>query len=285
MRKKLRLFGALGLAAGCHAYDEGLLTAAGTGAPNTPAANMASHGSAADGGGAPRSAGTGGRIATGVEPPREFEQAGSGETDSPDDVTAGSGGTAANGGDEGGAQAPESDVGVSALNDAGPTDGEGSAATSGRESAGTGGVPGATASASAAGTGGAPPSPEAECSLRRGRVWTTNQHCYFPLDTAESWNVSRDRCANLGASLVTITSEQEQAFAGTLVGATARWIGFARFGRPDFTWVSGAAVAYTHWETGGTPASGDAAAIIRSDTLQWSEQVIAATHPALCERP
>src|SRR4051794_11986425 len=101
MRKELRLFGALGLAAGCHAYDEGLLTAAGAGLAETPVGSLAARDAGADGGIAARSPGSGGRVATGVEFPQDSAEAGRGETRSPDGVTAGRGGAAANGGDEG----------------------------------------------------------------------------------------------------------------------------------------------------------------------------------------
>jgi len=303
MRMEVRLFSALaalGTLTDCHAYDEELLTGRAS-APGGLAANPAS-GAAADGGASTATPSAGGRAADAVdlEPSEGF-----GETDKPGDVTVGgTGGPAANSGDGASAAANagsaadpsatgatgaagatdhgEGSAGMSAANDAGPSAGKGSAAGSGEAgmnqgttTAGTGGT---------AGSAGAPPDPATACTLRGGRVWEANQHCYFPLDSAESWNVSRDGCANLAATLVVITSDEEQAFVATLVGATARWIGLSRFGRPDFTWISGDAVDYTHWEDAGSAVSGDAAAIIRSDTLQWSVETLAAAHGALCER-
>jgi len=301
MRKEVRVFSALaalGTLTGCHAYDEELLTGR-AGTPNGPASNAAS--SAADGGASAASPSAGGRAADPVDlEPSE----GLGETGNPGDVAVGgTGGTAANSGDGASAAATagssadpsaagaaghrEGNAGISAANDAGPSAGKASAAGSGGAGTGEAGVnQGATTAGTGgtAGTAGAPPDRATECALRGGRVWEVNQHCYFPLDGAESWNVSRDRCANLAATLVVITSHEEQAFAATLVGATARWIGFSRFGRPDFTWISGDAVDYTHWEDAGSAVSGDAAVIIRSDTLQWSVETLAAAHGALCER-
>jgi hypothetical protein len=115
-------------------------------------------------------------------------------------------------------------------------------------------------------------------------VWSSNGHCYFPLASAGSWNTSRDNCSNAGAKLVTITSAGEQAFVGTLVGATSRWIGFSRFGAPAFSWVTGEAVTYTNWESGEPNASGEAAALIRTGTFGWFDGAVSEAHTAICER-
>jgi hypothetical protein len=97
--------------------------------------------------------------------------------------------------------------------------------------------------------------------------------------------VSRDNCSGAGAKLATITSAAEQAFVGSLVGATSRWIGLSRFGAPAFSWISGEAVTYTNWEATEPNASGEAAALIRTGTLGWFDVLVTESHPAICERP
>ena len=96
-------------------------------------------------------------------------------------------------------------------------------------------------------------------------MWTVNGHCYFPLATRATWNVSRDNCANAGAHLVTITSAAEQNFVQALVGATNRWIALSRFGAPTFNWLGGEAVTYTNWDTSEPNASGPPTLIVALD--------------------
>jgi hypothetical protein len=96
--------------------------------------------------------------------------------------------------------------------------------------------------------------------------------------------LSRDRCAQLGGRLVTITSAQEQAFAATVGAGTSRWLGLSRIGAATFSWISGEALAYTRWQAGAPALSGEAAALLRGDTQQWMDAAITSTHAALCER-
>ncbi|HKU38391.1 MAG TPA: C-type lectin domain-containing protein, partial [Polyangiales bacterium] len=151
--------------------------------------------------------------------------------------------------------------------------------------AGSGGQSGSAGSSgsggSAAGSGG---SGGATCTEAGGAVWSQNGHCYFPLASSASWNVSRDNCSNKAAHLVTITSASEQSFVGALVGSSTRWIGLSRIGAPSFSWLGGEALSYTNWESGQPDASGESAALIRTGTLGWFDAALSEGHPSLCER-
>jgi hypothetical protein len=122
------------------------------------------------------------------------------------------------------------------------------------------------------------------CSDADALMWIGNGHCYFPLAETNTWFVSRDRCNELGAHLVTIGSAPEQAFVNELVGSTSRWIGLARFGAPAFTWVDGEQMTFENWESGAPKLMSEAAAVIRSDTCLWFDDSVKNAHPPLCER-
>jgi len=99
-----------------------------------------------------------------------------------------------------------------------------------------------------------------------------------------SWFKSRDRCRELGAELVTIASEQEQAFVGALIGEAPRWTGLSRFGTSIFSWIDGASMTFENWEPGAPSGTMESAALVRNDTLLWFDVAVSQSHPALCER-
>ncbi|HKP60836.1 MAG TPA: C-type lectin domain-containing protein [Polyangiales bacterium] len=164
----------------------------------------------------------------------------------------------------------------------GPEAGSGGA---GGSSAGTGaaGVAGSQAGEGAGAGGSSGPAP-APCTDANGRNWNVNGHCYFPLTVANSWYVSRDRCRELGAQLVSITSAEEQSFVTTVVGASPRWTGLSRFGAPAFSWIGGEGVTYENWEPGSPNVTGEAAAVIRNETYLWFDAAVSQNYAALCER-
>jgi hypothetical protein len=97
--------------------------------------------------------------------------------------------------------------------------------------------------------------------------------------------VSRDLCTQSDAHLVTITTADEQTFVAALVGSSARWIGLSKFGAPAFSWISGEALSYTRWQAGEPNGSGEAAVVIQTASLLWSDEAVTAQRSALCERP
>jgi hypothetical protein len=154
--------------------------------------------------------------------------------------------------------------------------------------AGSGGAPGEPRAPSnepqgAAGAVGMA-SPAAPCTDASGQVWQANGHCYFPLSVMNSWYVSRDRCRELGAHLVSITSKEEQAFVGALVGAAPRWIGLSRFGAPQFSWIDGESMTYENWEEGAPKLINEAGVALRNETSRWFDDVVTNLYGAVCER-
>jgi hypothetical protein len=189
------------------------------------------------------------------------------------------------------------DSGAVASTDAGFTrtdaDKTGEAGTT--ATAGSAGSATAGASGSAVGSAGAPATNVDDdagtlltdplgCPEAHGGVWSRNGHCYFPLNVGSSWFKSRDRCRELGAELVTIASEQEQAFVGGLIGAAPRWTGLSRFGTTVFSWIDGASMTFENWEPGAPSGAMESAALVRNDTLLWFDVAVSQSHPALCER-
>jgi hypothetical protein len=155
------------------------------------------------------------------------------------------------------------------------------AAGGGGGEAGTGGAAGGAGSQ--AGAGGMP-SVVVPCTDASGRIWESNGHCYFPLIVMNSWFVSRDRCRELGAHLVSISSAEEQAFVNTFVGAAPHWTGLSRFGAPAFSWVDGESMTYENWEEGAPKLTTEAAVVVRNDTFEWFDEAVSEPHPAICER-
>jgi Lectin C-type domain len=163
--------------------------------------------------------------------------------------------------------------------------------------AGAGGTAGAAGSGGASsgppamptdsqGAAGAAPTapPAAVCTDASGQVWHMNGHCYFPLSVMNSWYVSRDRCRELSAHLVSITSKEEQTFVSALVGAAPRWIGLSRFGAPQFSWVDGESMTYENWEEGAPKLVNEAAVALRNETFRWFDDAVTTSYGAVCER-
>jgi hypothetical protein len=163
------------------------------------------------------------------------------------------------------------------------TAGSGGAAEAGG-GGGSGGTAGAAGGSSAQAGAGGMPATAVPCTDANGRVWESNGHCYFPLSVMNSWYVSRDRCHELGAHLVSISSAEEQVFVSTLVGSTPRWTGLARFGAPAFSWVDGESMTYENWEAGAPTQMSEAAVAVRTDTYLWFDAAVSEPHAALCER-
>jgi hypothetical protein len=186
----------------------------------------------------------------------------------------------------GGAPAGEAAHPGAVVNSGGTAGAAGPAADGGRPAhAGSAGAGGSAAStAGSAGAAGAGSSVHATCEGGKGRIWSGNGHCYFPVASLSSWNVSRDLCLQNDAQLVTITSAAEQSFVATLVGSSTRWIGFSKFGAPAFAWISGEPVSFTNWQSGEPNATGDAAVTIQRGSLLWSDEAVSTRHSALCER-
>ena len=184
------------------------------------------------------------------------------------------------------------DVDAGSENGAGrqaPAAGGGGAGAAGSGSAGAAGGGGVSSEpaepAAGSGSGGASGNTDPDCIEDGGVTWSGNGHCYFPLLTPASWNVSRDQCAHADAMLAAITSIEELDFVAGLLGDGPAWIGFSRFGAPQFSWSTGEASGYTNWATGEPNLSGEAAVAMRNDTSKWFDDAVSTSYRAICERP
>lgn len=128
----------------------------------------------------------------------------------------------------------------------------------------------------------------ADTSVADAKVWPCvegsnvkyNGHCYFPVSTLRTWAASRDRCAELGAHLVTIASSGEQAAVGPIYGGE-RWIGATRVTAGWF-WFNGDPGTYSNWDSGEPNGSGNCARMM--DWGGWRDESCTATYAAICER-
>jgi hypothetical protein len=99
-----------------------------------------------------------------------------------------------------------------------------------------------------------------------------------------TWFVSRDRCRELGAHLVSISSAAEQGFVSGMVGAGPRWTGLSRFGAPAFSWIDGESMTYENWEAGAPNQKNEAAVAVRNGTFLWFDVQVSEAYAAICER-
>jgi hypothetical protein len=197
----------------------------------------------------------------------------------------GSGGTAQGG--SAGTSAGGSDAGTAPLGGSAGTAGTdaGGTSTGGAGAAGSGAVGGtvATGGTGAGGTagtgvggtdaGGTAGSGGGECTSLDATAVAFDGHCYLRRNTALTWMAARDDCANHGAHLATISSqnrtemefEAENQFVWELGGMTEQWIGMtdgraanqAGDGTP-FTWVTQEPMTFDLWSDGqpnNSPAS------------------------------
>ncbi len=79
-----------------------------------------------------------------------------------------------------------------------------------------------------------------------------NSHKYQIFDESLTWEEAKARCEELGGYLVTINSEEEQAFVSRLLTSGTKkqyWIGMKR-SDGELSWITGEAVSYENWDKG-----------------------------------
>jgi len=84
--------------------------------------------------------------------------------------------------------------------------------------------------------------------------WEVNGHHYLSTDTLSTWSEASELANSLGGYLVSITSEEEQAFLiSTFLSipedaSSGYWIGFTdKDEEGSFVWTSGEETSYTNW--------------------------------------
>lgn len=99
--------------------------------------------------------------------------------------------------------------------------------------------------------------------------------CYRMLDWHSDFRVAEQRCAELGAHLVTISSLREQEFVQSMCGLRMCWLGLKEEKHTEFwKWVDGSGMSYENWEIGEPNNAGgiDENRAVMNLNLQWVEE-------------
>ena len=231
-------------------------------------------------------------------------------------ASGGSAGTASGASGAGGSTGGSSGA---AAGGSGATGGDGSGATGGAAGAG-GDATGGTGGDGAGGTGGGAGNGGSGGSGKNTMPETCEEvsaqahagHCYRVFMTGTSFPEARDACEELGAHLVTISSDgvgqtefdAENAFVWGLVNNMEVWLGLTD-GHTDMeggdatpsTWITGEGIAIDNWSDGepnnyqkdcpdGGPTGGcyEHCGFIPSDRDgQWNDEVCGYDKPYVCE--
>merc|ERR1719233_325266 len=109
-----------------------------------------------------------------------------------------------------------------------------------------------------------------------------------------TWEAARDSCNDLGATLTSITDEDEQNFVAGLIGRSS-WIGLSdQAEEGTFVWEDGSDLDYTKWEEG-EPNNGNKAFGIwggencvqmrKKFGYMWNDDYCDSDNIFVCERP
>uniref|UniRef100_A0A3Q3DNJ2 C-type lectin domain-containing protein n=1 Tax=Hippocampus comes TaxID=109280 RepID=A0A3Q3DNJ2_HIPCM len=90
-----------------------------------------------------------------------------------------------------------------------------------------------------------------QCQCQAG--WRENDHkCYyFSADTKTWWEANTFYCVARGANLVSIHSQEEEAFLSLYSKGSSKWIGLRNNPTEGgYSWSDGSALSHTHWGPG-----------------------------------
>jgi hypothetical protein len=105
------------------------------------------------------------------------------------------------------------------------------------------------------------------------QITAFNNHYYARYDIGLTWKDAELFCESIGGKLITITSEQEQAFAQSILSNAKNdryWIGATNAGSTSgYHWVTGETWGYSNWEAG-QPSNGEQdCAAIQITIFDW----------------
>jgi len=112
-------------------------------------------------------------------------------------------------------------------------------------------------------------------------------HCYFLVETMQTFDAAETECASTGAHLVTITGSAEQSTVAAIGAGIERWIGLERTTGPatdaNYQWVTGEARdGFNAWAPGEPRGVGMCGRMLANGT--WADQDCSATLASICER-
>jgi len=133
-----------------------------------------------------------------------------------------------------------------------------------------------------------PPSdaaPDGGCSETGAVVF--GGHCYFLVQTMQSFDTAKAGCESSGAHLVTITGSAEQSTVSALGAGIERWIGLERTtGAPidaNYLWITGEPRgSFSAWSAGEPNGTGLCGRMLANGN--WADQACSATLASVCER-
>ncbi|XP_051625613.1 C-type lectin domain family 2 member B-like isoform X5 [Manacus candei] len=122
-----------------------------------------------------------------------------------------------------------------------------------------------------------PVTPGAPEFLACPEAWVEyNSICYYLSRDEGTWEQARDRCSELGASLV-VLSDKEMGFLFRLSGNLDYWLGLQRWGE-RLQWVDGSSY------NSSVPILGDSECVYL-DQRRFRSGLCSAQRPYLCNRP
>ena len=102
-------------------------------------------------------------------------------------------------------------------------------------------------------------------------TWNGHYYSYYQ-DTQISWTMAEHYCSIRNGHLVTITSDEEQAFLESAFPGTAGWIGASIQEDGTWNWVTGEALDYTNWIEGEPDnQSGTQGYACLSEGMKWAD--------------
>ncbi|XP_059112872.1 C-type lectin domain family 4 member A-like [Peromyscus eremicus] len=141
---------------------------------------------------------------------------------------------------------------------------------------------------------------ELECtkqhSFLKDKVWSCcpkdwkpfNSHCYFTSTDSASWRESEEKCSSMGAHLMVVHSQEEQAFITKILDPKAAYyIGLSDPGHRQWRWVDQTPYneSATFWHPG-EPSSDNEQCVIVShpySSWRWNDVLCSGKQKSVCQ--
>jgi hypothetical protein len=113
-------------------------------------------------------------------------------------------------------------------------------------------------------------------------------HCYWVGTGSESFGDATTACANAGGYLVTIHSNEENAFVRALTTTEFFWIGMARASgncsKASFNWITGEPKTVDLWESNEPDCNNSSPHAARMNSSgQWRDSSQSSSRAFVCE--
>ncbi|XP_072304766.1 macrophage mannose receptor 1-like [Eucyclogobius newberryi] len=132
-----------------------------------------------------------------------------------------------------------------------------------------------------------PPVPAPDCGSNPGWRKNNNFCYYYNCTDVVDFHMAMNRCNAEKATLVSIHSEDEQAYVDTMVGTgNVAWIGMRTTGLANgqYMWVDISPVSYTHWAPGEPNNAAGEEQCVQMNQGGWSEANCVQTGGYVCKK-